>query len=115
MKEKAEVEDIDRSLYDFRYDEDDAFKLKRSEGLTPDIVQQISEEKNDPEWMGEFRLKSLEIYNYLECPGVGAVDIRTGYGSISLHMSGRRHKMQADWEDVPEDIKDTFESWVSRG
>ena len=33
--------------------------------LTPEIVKKISEEKGDPEWMKEFRLKSLETYNYL--------------------------------------------------
>jgi Fe-S cluster assembly protein SufB len=58
-KEKTYIEDIDRSMYDFRYEEKDAYKV--DEGLTPDIVRQISEEKNDPDWMREFRLKSLEF------------------------------------------------------
>lgn len=46
MKEKTYVEDIDRNKYDFRYDEKDAYKVK--EGLTPEIVEKISKEKNDP-------------------------------------------------------------------
>ena len=45
MEEKSYVEDIDRSIYDIRDDEKDAYKLK--EGLTPEIVEQISKEKND--------------------------------------------------------------------
>ena len=46
MEEKTYVEDIDRNRYDFRDDEKDAYKLK--EGLTPEIVEQISKERNDP-------------------------------------------------------------------
>ena len=39
MKEKAVVSDINRSMYDFRYSDEDAFKLEQ--GLTPEIVAQI--------------------------------------------------------------------------
>ena len=60
-EEKTYVEDIDRSIYDIKDEEKDAFKLE--EGLTPDIVQQISKEKKDPAWMELFRLQSLQIYN----------------------------------------------------
>ena len=49
MKQKTQVGDIDRSLYDFRYEEDEADFLEG--GLTPEIVREISREKNDPEWM----------------------------------------------------------------
>ena len=56
-REKSQVEDINRSLYDFRYEEKDAYKVDA--GLTPAIVEQISREKNDPDWMLELRLKSL--------------------------------------------------------
>ena len=61
MEEKTYVEDIDRSLYDFRNEDKDAYRIE--EGLTKEIVEQISREKHDPEWMREFRLKSLDVYN----------------------------------------------------
>ena len=63
-KEKTIVNDIDRSLYDFRNEDKDAYRIK--EGLTREIVEQISQEKNDPDWMREHRLKSLEIFNKTE-------------------------------------------------
>ena len=69
MEEKSYVEDIDRSIYDIRDDEKDAYKLK--EGLTPEIVEQISKEKNDPVWMQNFRLQSLQIYNEMAVPDWG--------------------------------------------
>ena len=49
MEEKAYVADIDRTVYDIKDDEKDAYKLQA--GLTPEIVQKISDEKNDPAWM----------------------------------------------------------------
>ena len=49
MKEKSHVEDIDRSVYDIRDEEKDAYRLE--EGLTADIVEKLSKEKHDPEWM----------------------------------------------------------------
>ena len=49
MKEKTYVEDVDRSMYDFRNEDKYAYKVK--EGLNPEIVEQISSEKHDPEWM----------------------------------------------------------------
>jgi len=56
VREKSYVEDIDRSIYDFKDDEKDAYKVKA--GLTPEIVQKISDEKKDPAWMQLFRLRS---------------------------------------------------------
>ena len=46
MKEKTYVDDINRNMYDFKYEEKDFYKVK--EGLDPEIVKQISREKNDP-------------------------------------------------------------------
>lgn len=54
MREKSQVEDIDRSIYDIRDEEKDAYRMK--EGLTPQIVEQLSKEKGDPAWMQQFRL-----------------------------------------------------------
>lgn len=106
-KEKTEVKDIDRSMYDFRYSEDDAFKLQ--EGLTPEIVAEISKEKNDPQWMADFRQKSLEIYNKMEVPDWGPSIDGLDMDHIVTYVRPRNNKMQSDWKDVPTDIKDTFE------
>ena len=52
-EEKQQIADIDRSVYDIKDREDDFYKIDA--GLTPALVEQISKEKNDPEWMKEFR------------------------------------------------------------
>ena len=69
MKEKTYVDDIDRIVYDIKDKENDAYKVKA--GLTPEIVEKISKEKNDPAWMQQFRLQSLQIYNSLQVPNWG--------------------------------------------
>ena len=67
-EEKTQINDINRSLYDFRYEENENDFYRIEDGLTKEIIQKLSEEKGDPEWMREFRLKSLEIYNKLRVP-----------------------------------------------
>ena len=106
-KEKTYVEDVDRSLYDFRNVDEDVYKV--AEGLTPEIVKQISKEKNDPEWMLELRLKSLEIYNRMEMKEWGPPIDGLHMDNIVTYIKPKDNKMSADWDEVPEDIKDTFE------
>ena len=106
MKERTQVEDIDRNMYDFKKDEKDYYKVDK--GLTPEIVEQISDEKNDPEWMKELRLKSLEIYNEMKVPEWGPSIEGLDMDHIVTYVKPKT-KMTADWEEVPKEIKDTFE------
>ena len=106
MKEKSHVNDIDRSIYDIRDVEKDAFRLE--EGLTEDIVRKISEEKNDPQWMTKFRLNALKVYNEMPVPDWGPSIEGLDMDHIATYVRPNT-KMQGDWKDVPEDIKETFE------
>ena len=106
MKEKTYVEDIDRSMYDFRKEEKDVYRV--DEGLTPEIVEQISKEKNDPAWMQLFRLQSLQIYHSMKIPDWGPPIDDLNMDQIVTYVRPNT-KMSAKWSDVPEDIKDTFE------
>ncbi|MST56327.1 Fe-S cluster assembly protein SufB [Pyramidobacter sp. SM-530-WT-4B] len=107
MKEKTYVEDLDRSRYDFRFDEKSAYKVE--EGLTAEIVARISAEKNDPEWMREFRLNALKIYGELPCPDWGPSLDGLNMENIVTYVRPDTERMHANWDDVPADIKDTFE------
>lgn len=108
MKEKSQVEDIDRSLYDFRNEEKAENIYKVEEGLTPAIVEQISKEKNDPAWMQLFRLQSLQIYNSMKVPDWGPSIEGLDMNQIVTYVRPKT-RMSAKWSDVPDDIKDTFE------
>ncbi|MCR5650927.1 MAG: Fe-S cluster assembly protein SufB [Lachnospiraceae bacterium] len=105
-KERTEVDDIDRSIYDFKDSEEGFYRIK--EGLTKEIVEKISEEKHDPEWMRDFRLKSLEIYEKLEVPDWGPDISGLNIDDIVTYVRPNT-KMSAKWEEVPDDIKNTFE------
>ncbi len=106
MSEKTYVEDIDRSVYDIKNEEKDVYRVK--EGLTPAIVEQISKEKKDPQWMQLFRLESLQIYNQLQVPNWGPSIEGLNMDEIVTYVRPNTH-MSAKWSDVPKDIKDTFE------
>ncbi|MBR1877270.1 MAG: Fe-S cluster assembly protein SufB [Lachnospiraceae bacterium] len=106
MRERSEVNDIDRSAYDFKDSEEGFYRIK--EGLTRQIVEQISEEKHDPEWMRQFRLKSLDIYNELKVTDWGPDISGLNMDDIVTYVRPNT-KMSAKWEEVPEDIKNTFE------
>lgn len=108
MKEKSQVEDIDRSLYDFRNEEKAENIYKVEEGLTPEIVEQISKEKNDPAWMQLFRLQSLQIYNSMKVPDWGPSIEGLDMNQIVTYVRPKT-RMSAKWSEVPDDIKDTFE------
>ena len=106
MKEKTQVEDIDRSIYDIKDKENDASRMEA--GLTPEIIEKLSKEKGDPEWMREFRLKSLETYNEMPLPNWGPSIEGLDMDHIATYVRPKTD-MKNDWKDVPQDIQDTFE------
>ena len=105
-KKKTYVEDIQRTLYDIRNEDRSVYKV--SQGLTEDIIRDISAKKHDPEWMLDFRLKSLEVYNSLSLPPWGPDISQLNMDEIVTYVRPDA-KMTGNWEDVPEDIKETFD------
>ena len=101
------IQDVDRSLYDFKDDESEGF-YRMEEGLTAQIVEQISEEKHDPAWMREWRLKCLDIYHKTPVPDWGPSIEGLDMDRISSYV---RHQsdMKGSWDEVPDEIKNTFE------
>ena len=98
--------DIDTSMYDFRYDEKDFYR--NDPGLTEETVLKLSKDKNDPEWMRDFRLASLKIYNEMPVPNWGPDISGLHIEHIATYVRPNT-KMKNNWEEVPEDIKETFE------
>ena len=105
-KKKTYIDDIERTLYDIT-DEDHSL-YKSHSGLTEDVVRDISARKHDPEWMLDFRLKSLAVYNSLSLPTWGPDLSELNMDEIVTYVQPDA-KMAGSWQDVPEDIKDTFD------
>ncbi len=91
--------------YDFITPSHDVFKAKR--GLSAEIVEQISDMKKEPAWMRDFRLESLKIFESKPMPQWGG-DIGIDFQDIFYYLKPTNEQGKS-WDDVPQDIKDTFD------
>lgn len=105
-QQKTQIDDINRKIYDIK--DADTNNYKTSKGLTADIVKEISEKKNEPEWMLNKRLKSLEIYNKTPLPSWGPPLNELDMEQIVTYVKPNT-KMKSNWNEVPDYIKNTFE------
>ena len=103
---KTKVDDIERNIYDLK--NKDEYEIKINKGVNEEIVRQISEIKKEPEWMLELRLKALEQYEKIELPTWGPSLEDLDLNNISTYVKPKS-KMNTNWDDVPKDIKDTFD------
>ena len=106
VRKKTFVEDIERTLYDIRNEDHSVYKTQQ--GLTEDIIRDISRQKNDPDWMLEFRLKALETYDRMPMPVWGPDLSELDMDNIVTYVRPDA-RMTGSWKDVPEEIKDTFD------
>jgi len=106
--ETATSIDIDRSVGDFAYPESHTFDAGM--GLSRDTVNYISDVKNDPDWVREFRLKALDVFEKKAMPtGWATKDLEAiQFDKIRYYLSNGQ-KPTRSWDDVPDDVKKTFE------
>jgi Fe-S cluster assembly protein SufB len=99
---------LEEYKYGFRTDYESVFVAQP--GLSEEVVREISAHKSEPEWMLEFRLKALEIYRSKPMPTWGGdlSNLENVLDDIYYYMKPQE-KMERSWDDVPQEIKDTFE------
>ena len=100
------LDEITTNIYDFR--DEGTERSRVDEGLTEDIVRRISEEKKEPDWMREFRLKALNLYDKIPVPDWGPSIEGLDMDNIVTYVRPKSD-MRARWEDVPQEIRQTFE------
>lgn len=103
QKPHATIGEVNK--YDFRTQTDAVFKARK--GLDAEIVGQISEMKNEPAWMREFRLRALEIFFSKPLPRWGG-NIAIDFQDIYYYLKPTDRQGRT-WDDVPREIKDTFD------
>jgi len=99
--------DVDYSKYDFK-DSTEMYVHLSKKGLSKDTVIEISKMKNEPQWMLDFRLRSYEIFMKKPMPTWGGdlsvIDFQNIY-----YYAKASDKTAKNWDDVPENVKNTFE------
>ncbi|MBP9818016.1 Fe-S cluster assembly protein SufB [Candidatus Shapirobacteria bacterium] len=108
IKPENETKDLNLGDYKYGFSMPENYVFKSSTGLTPEIVQTISEMKNEPKWMLDFRMKSLMIFEEKKMPTWGADLSTINFGSIHYFVKAT-DKSEKSWEDVPKEIKDTYD------
>src|SRR5487761_152796 len=103
---KVDVGSDYKEKYGFFVPEDYIFKAKR--GLNPEIVTEISWMKKEPEWMLKMRLRSLEIFRKKPMPTWGADLSVIDFENIFYYLKAA-DKQSKTWEDLPPDIKKTYD------
>jgi Fe-S cluster assembly protein SufB len=92
--------------YGFHMPENEVFRAQR--GLSREVVVAISERKGEPTWMRDFRLRALEIFYRKSLPTWGGDLTGINFDDIYYYIKPTENQGRT-WEDVPEDIKNTFE------
>jgi len=107
MSDEKLLEDIGQYKYGFS-DPTDNYAFKTEKGLSREVVEQISRMKNEPEWMLEFRLKAYEHFISCPMPAWGPDLSDLDLDNIYYYVKPTEGQ-ESDWDDVPDDIKNTFD------
>ncbi len=99
--------DMDYSQYDFK-DSTEMYVHLSKKGLSKETVIEISKMKDEPQWMLDFRLRSYEIFMKKPMPTWGGdlsvIDFQNIY-----YYAKASDKVEKNWDDVPENVKNTFD------
>jgi Fe-S cluster assembly protein SufB len=105
LKTAPIVEDYRHGFHD-----PENYVFKSEKGLTREIVASISAMKDEPQWMRDFRLKAHEIFLSKPMPTWGdtALLSEIDFGNIHYYVKST-DRAERSWDDVPDDIKRTFD------
>jgi Fe-S cluster assembly protein SufB len=97
----------DEYKYGFR-DSEEHYAYKSGKGLSRRVVSEISEMKNEPAWMREFRLKALDVFGQKPLPNWGGDLSELNFDDIRYFVKATDRQGKT-WDDVPSEIKNTFD------
>ncbi|HLI06967.1 MAG TPA: Fe-S cluster assembly protein SufB [Ktedonobacteraceae bacterium] len=100
--------DAQQQVYSAGFHTAENYVFKSERGLSTKVVEQISEMKGEPEWMRKFRLKSLALFEKRPMPTWGADLAGIDFDNIYYYIKPVAQQGKT-WDDIPSDIKDTFD------
>ena len=110
MPQNELVQDLDLDEYKYGFVDEEAHVFRTKPGLDEEVVRQISRHKEEPQWMLNFRLKALRIYEKKPMPTWGGDLSRLEETLDEIYFYVKpQDQMERSWDDVPDNIKTTFE------
>src|SRR5213083_1223086 len=94
--------------YKYGFHDEENYVFKSERGLSAEVVAAISERKNEPDWMRKFRLKSLDYLQARPLPEWGGDLSKIDFENIYYYIKPTEKQAQS-WEDLPPDIKNTWD------
>ncbi|WBB67418.1 Fe-S cluster assembly protein SufB [Micromonospora sp. WMMD812] len=94
--------------YEYGWADPDVAGAAAQRGLNEAVVRDISAKKNEPAWMLDLRLKGLRLFDRKPMPAWGADLTGIDFDNIKYFVRSTE-KQAASWEDLPEDIKNTYD------
>ncbi|MDX1624795.1 MAG: Fe-S cluster assembly protein SufB, partial [Gemmatimonadota bacterium] len=108
MPYDQKVAELDLDDYKYGFRDPDTYVYKSEKGLSKRVVEKISAMKEEPEWMLKFRLRALEIFEKKPVPTWGADLSGLDMDEIFFYVRPSDREGR-DWDEVPDDIRQTFE------
>lgn len=103
-----EIEALSQQEYQYGFSDERENVYQTNRGLSEDIVREISKQKNEPEWMLDLRLKAYHKFCDIPMPSWGP-DLTNLDFDNTIYYVKATDKVEKSWDDVPEDVKQTFE------
>ena len=97
-----------RSEYEYGFHDDVEALVKLPKGLSPEVVNTISDIKQEPDWMRKLRLKALDHFNARPMPDWGGELGDIDFNDIHYYVRAT-DRDESSWEDVPDYIRDTYD------
>ncbi|MDQ0352810.1 Fe-S cluster assembly protein SufB [Alkalibacillus filiformis] len=94
--------------YKYGFNDRDVSIFRTERGLTENVVREISRQKDEPEWMLEFRLKAFEQFHSMPMPQWGGDLNELDFDEITYYVKPSE-QTERSWDEVPEEIKQTFD------
>ncbi len=110
MPQNKTIQGLGLDEYKYHFVDEEKHVFRTQPGLSEEVVRQISAQKEEPEWMLHLRLKALEIYYAKPMPTWGGdlSNLERVLDEIYYYVRPQ-DRMEHSWDDVPENIKTTFE------
>jgi Fe-S cluster assembly protein SufB len=110
MPQNEVIQNLELDEYKYGFVDEEKHVFRTQPGLSEEVVRQISAQKDEPDWMLDFRLKALKIYEAKPMPDWGGdlSNLQETLDEIYFYVRPQ-DRMEHSWDDVPANIKETFE------